>query len=130
RRPNRNPSGASLRQRRTVPGPGTARCVSWTSTKSYSLKYRVAGTAKPAHPTVIMSLLGRTRTLHDANELRQAHRTEIISEVHTNTVAKVAFVTSIPPAGARDGRQSAGLTRVSCVTDSDLTMRFRTRPGT
>ena len=50
--------GASRRQRRIVPGPGAERCVSWISTKAYSLKYRVAGTARPAHPTVIIGTEG------------------------------------------------------------------------
>ena len=37
-----------------VPGPGSAMCVSCTSTNMNSRKYRVAGTGKPAQPTVII----------------------------------------------------------------------------
>ncbi len=51
---NRKPGAASRRQRRMVPVPGCVTCVSCTSTKRNSLKYRVAGTGKPAQPMVIM----------------------------------------------------------------------------
>src|SRR5690606_30126768 len=57
---NSKPAGASRAQRRMVPGPGTARFVSWISTNRYSLKYRVAGTANPAQPTV--NITARTLT--------------------------------------------------------------------